>query len=278
VEKEALQYRDYPGFSQSKNESDLEYHLENLSVLGYSIMENAIAAEKAEQISKILDRLYEKQEEEFGKEKLQRLNESEVHRGLLAEDQIFLDMAADPKVLEVVHALVGKSAILNLQNSSCSRPGAKHYQSAYHRDFAKDFTVSKCISVNAFWCVSEFTKENGATWIVPYSHRLENFPSERFIQENGFQLEAPKGSVLLWDSLLIHRAGNNQTQAPRYGINHMYTRPFLKQQIDFPEYLKGKIEVESPLGQLLGFWAIPPKSVQEFRVDPAKRTYRRGQG
>lgn len=278
AEKESLVYREYPGFEQNLVESDVDYHLENLLIRGYSIMRNAISAEKTEEISDKLISLYKKQELEFGNDFLKQLNESEVHRGLLMEDALFLQMAAEPKVLEVVHKLIGASAILNLQNASCASPGVKHYQSAWHRDFAKDFVTSKCLAVNAFWCISEFTKNNGATWILPYSHKLEKFPSERYIRENGIQLDVPAGSIIFWDSLVLHQAGYNSTDKPRFGINHMYTRPFLKQQIDFPEYLKGRVDKESTLGQLLGFWAIPPKSVQEFRVAPENRTYRRGQG
>lgn len=278
AQKEPLVYREFPGFEQTHVDSDIEYHIENLQIRGYSVIPAAISSEKTKEISSELVHLYAKQEQHFGKERLEQLNESEVHRGLLAEHQMFLEMAAAPLILEIVYKLIGPTAILNLQNASCASPGKKHYQSAWHRDFAKDFVPSKCLSMNAFWCISEFTAKNGATWVLPFSHRLENFPSERYIKENGIQLEVPAGSIILWDSLLLHQAGFNETTEPRFGINHMYTRPFLKQQIDFPEYLKDKIEKESQLGQLLGFWSIPPKSVEEFRVDPEKRTYRRGQG
>lgn len=278
MKTEQLTYREYPGFKQNSADSDLEYHLENLEILGYSVIKNVLSSEEAGNIADLLSKLYEKQDAEFGKERLKELNESEVHRGLLVEDEIFMQMASAPRILEIVHALIGESAILNLQNASCAKPGSKHYQSAWHRDFAKDFVTSKCLSMNAFWCINEFTTKNGATWLLPYSHKLEDFPSERFIRDNGIQIEVPAGSVILWDSLLLHQAGYNQTDKPRYGINHMYTRPFLKQQINFPEYLKGRIDPDSKLGQLLGFWSIAPRSVQEFRVDPDKRTYRRGQG
>lgn len=275
---EALSYRSYPGFSQHNVDNELEYHLENLSVRGYSVINNVLSKEKSAEIMQLVISLYDKQEREFGRERLIELNELEVHRGLVCEDEVFLKMIEEPKVLAIVHALIGKTAILNLQNASCLRTAQKHYQSAWHRDFAKDFVASKCLSVNAFWCMTDFTCENGATWVLPHSHKLEDFPSERYIVENSLQVEAPAGSVILWDSLLLHKAGFNTTTQIRLGINHMYTRPFLKQQFDYPEFLKGRIDVESQLGQLLGFWSIPPKSVVEFRVDPDKRTYRRGQG
>jgi Protein involved in biosynthesis of mitomycin antibiotics/polyketide fumonisin len=273
-----LQYRHYPGFVQDQSSTEIDLHVENIERLGYSIMPNVLTGKELENIQKHLIELYKKQESEFGEGRLKELNESEIHRGLLVEDQRYIELASHSKVLEIVHRIIGDSAILNLQNASRARPDTKHYQSAWHRDFAKDFVASKCLSVNAFWCISPFGRENGATWVLPFSHKFSDFPSEEHIKANGIQVEAPAGSVIFWDSLLLHRAGLNATAIDRFGINHMYTRPFIKQQIDFPVYLKDKIDPDSSLGQLFGFWSIPPKSVQEFRVNPDKRTYRSGQG
>lgn len=271
-------YRGYPGFEQRQINSELERHLENLEILGYSVMEGVLPRNKAAEVEERLGQLWKKQEEEFGKERLLQLGEHGTHRGLLIEDEIFVDMVIEPKVLEVIHALVGQTAILNLQNASAAFPHVKHFQSAFHRDFAKDFVATKPLSVNAFWCISEFTADNGATEVVPYTHRVPTLPSSKFIASNSRQVIAPAGAVIFWDSLLLHKAGHNRTEKTRFGINHMYTRPFLKQQVDFPVFLKDRVDIESKLGQILGFWTIPPKSIKEFRVDKEKRTYRGGQG
>ena len=211
------EYRRYPGFRQREVTSDLDRHLENLDILGYSIMENVIDASEAKRISGLLSVAYAKQEAKFGLERLKQLNDNTAHRGLLAEDQAFRDMVINPKVWQVISATVGETSILNLQNASAALPGVKHYQSAMHKDFAKDFVVDKPLSVNAFWCISDFTAENGATWIVPGSHKYSYFPSAGFIERNRIQLAVKAGTVLLWDSLLLHQAGFNKTDQVRYG-------------------------------------------------------------
>jgi len=253
-------------------------HLENLKYRGHSLMPGVISRDEAADLCKRLDSLYDEQRREFGEQRLRELNEFEVHRGLMAADSIFATLVVHPMILEVVDAVVGPTAILNLQNASAASPGAIHFQSRLHRDFARDFVASKPLALNAFWCITDFTADAGATWLVPGTHRHGELPSEEFAEQNAVQIEAPAGSVILWDGLLLHKAGQNRTDRVRYGINHMYTRPFIKQQMDYPVFLRGKYEVESRLGQLLGFWTIPPKSVTEFRVDPDKRTYRRNQG
>ena len=270
--------RQYPGMRQRELTGDLDRHRENLELLGYSVQEGVLAQERAAELSARLDRLWEEQEREFGKERLVQLGEHGTHRGLLDAAPVFSELVVEPKVLAVMDALLGNTCILNLQNASAAFPNVKHYQSAFHRDFAKDFVASKPLAVNAFWCISPFTRDNGATWVVPGTHRAAEWPSADYIARHAIQIEVPAGSVIFWDGLLLHKAGHNTTTRVRYGINHMYTRPFLKQQIDFPVFLRGKYPVESRLGQILGFWTIPPKSVKEFRVDPDKRPYRKHQG
>jgi ectoine hydroxylase-related dioxygenase (phytanoyl-CoA dioxygenase family) len=270
--------RGFPGMEQRALRDDVDRVLEEIQVLGYSVLEGVMSPADAAETHDQLVRLWKKQENEFGRERLLELGEHGTHRGLLCEDDRYLRMASNSDVLAIVRRLVGETGILNLQNASAAFPHVQHFQSAFHRDFAKDFVASKLLSVNAFWCIDDFNEKSGATQVVPFSHAAAILPSEAYIAKHSITIQAPAGSVIFWDSLLLHRTGYNSTDRPRFGINHMYTRPFLKQQMDFPEYLKGKIDVDSKLGQLLGFWTIPPKSVREFRVDPAARTYRGGQG
>ena len=93
------------------------------------------------------------------------------------------------------------------------------------------------------------------------------------------QIIADPGDVLFFDSMLWHKGGENTSSNPRRSINQQYTKPFIKQQISYPDLLKDKVDRNSPLGQTLGMWAVPPKSLKEFRVDsPEKRTYKADQG
>ena len=93
------------------------------------------------------------------------------------------------------------------------------------------------------------------------------------------QINAKPGDVLFFNSLLWHRGGDNFTEYRRRAINQQYTKPFIKQQINYPELLENKVEKDSKLAQTLGFWTIPPKNLKEYRVkDASLRTYKGGQG
>jgi ectoine hydroxylase-related dioxygenase (phytanoyl-CoA dioxygenase family) len=135
------------------------------------------------------------------------------------------------------------------------------------------------LSFNTFIALDDFNEETGGTWVVPGTHRFEILPSEEYVESYQKQLSMPAGSVLFFDSMLWHRGGVNYSSRIRRGMNHQFTRPFIKQQLDYPVIMKGKVDLESPIAQTLGMWAIPPRSVAEYRVsDPKKRTYRAGQG
>ena len=270
--------RTFPGMEQRAAADRVALTLEEIRVQGYSVYEGLISANECGEIHEQLLTLWARQEAEFGRERLRELGEYETLRGLLVEDDRYVAMASHTQVLEVVEQVVGKTAILHLQNAIVAFPHVAHFQSAWHRDFAKDFTATKPLSVNAFWCIDDFTDASGATQVVPFSHARPELPSEAYIEKHYVSVLAPAGSVIFFDSLLLHRTGYNSTERARFGINHMYTRPFLKQQMNFPEFLKDRIDVDSRLGQLFGFWSIAPRSVREFRVDPSARTYRAGQG
>lgn len=214
----------------------------------------------------------------YGVDRLKELNEIGIIRALIEKDDYFGNLILNPVIFGLVSKILGDTAIINLQNGIVVNPGIKHGQSHFHRDFAKDFVCSKPLSINALWAIDDFTTKTGGTWVVPYTHKSSIWPSNEYLESNAIQVNARAGSVLLFDSMLIHRGGANVSKSRRRAVNHQYTRPFIKQQIDFPSLLKGKFQMESKLSQILGFWTVPPKSVKEFRSDPDKRTYRSGQG
>src|SRR5579862_290443 len=140
-------------------------HLENLQRLGYTVLEGVISPQEAQDIERRLDGLYADQLAEYGEGRLRELNEFEIHRGLLDADERFAQLVEHPRILEIVDHVLGPTAILNPQNASAAFPGSIHFQSRLHRDFAKDFVATRPLALNAFWIITDFTTETGATWI-----------------------------------------------------------------------------------------------------------------
>jgi ectoine hydroxylase-related dioxygenase (phytanoyl-CoA dioxygenase family) len=273
-----IRFINYAGMTTNRYESSVDAHVENLALRGISVATGVLTRDECTTWAERLDRLDLAQIRRYGIQRLEQLNERGAVRGMLHDDVEFMELVRHPVTWPVIESTLGASATLHLQNGIIVEPGLEHHQSAFHRDFAKDFVADKPLSVNAFFLIDDFSAESGATWWVPHSHRISAIPSARYLETEAVQIEAPAGSVIFFDSMLIHRAGENRSAGRRRAINHQYTRPFIKQQLDYPFLLSGRVDPESALAQTLGFWAVAPKSVDEFRVDPDRRTYRRGQG
>jgi ectoine hydroxylase-related dioxygenase (phytanoyl-CoA dioxygenase family) len=268
----------YAGFQDTVLTKPLDGNLETLDRLGFFVVPDVLTAAECADLAERMDRVWGEQIRKLSSERLRALNEYGVIRCMMDQDPRFLDLVRHPAIWNVVAATVGDTAILHLQNGVFLEPADEHHQSAYHRDFAKDFIADRILSINVFWLIDDFDHQTGGTWVVPATHKSPVVPSEAFLVANEVQIHATRGSVLVFDSLLIHRGGYNRSAARRRAINSQYTRPFIKQQVDYPALLARRIDTESALAQTLGFWSVPPKSLEEFRCDPAKRTYRAGQG
>ncbi len=82
--------------------------------------------------------------------------------------------------------------------------------------------------VASMWAVSDFRSDNGATLLVPGSHK---WTEDRIPKDNEIvQAEMPAGSVLFWSGGLLHGAGANTSEDWRYGVILTYSLGWLRQE------------------------------------------------
>ncbi len=98
---------------------------------------------------------------------------------------------------------------------------------SWHRDFGQDAVSPRYLWF--FFCLDDVTHENGATWIVPGSHRLasrhEPAPAGAW---SGDELDrypsrvqpcATAGDLLVLDPVALHTSGRNAIDKPRRLLN-----------------------------------------------------------
>ena len=257
--------------SRSEINNKTDYHIENLKIKGFSIAQNFIKAEDCNYLSEKLETVYNYQKLEFGEENLSKIYETDLARMPFLNDEIFIDLFMHPFILDLCQKVIGNHFHLHLQNGIINRPQQEHHQSSWHRDLPyQDWVISKPLGINAFYCLSDFKIDNGATFVLPYSHKLDYFPSKEFVEENEVQLIAPKGSVIFFDSMLYHRAGNNTSTEIRYGINNMFVVPILKQQIDIASIAE-KISDNDEVKRILGYDFRLENNVNAYRQKKLKK-------
>lgn len=227
---------------------------------GYEIFEDILEESLCNDLKQELTHIYEIQKRDFTKKQLETIGESNTVRSPLIYSSTFMDLLELDFFKSTVKSILGKHAILSLQNAILVNSKQKHHQNKYHRDIIhQDFTSSKPISINLYFCLDDYCEDNGATIFIPGSHEMEKFPT---VYEE-VTANAQKGSVILFNSMSYHKAGINTDGSSRFGINHMVSLPFIKQQIDYARILPKSSNDE--LNQMLGFNSKEFKDVKEFR-------------
>ena len=101
--------------------------------------------------------------------------------------------------------------------------------------------------VASMWAVTDFRADNGATLLVPGSHRWE---AERVAEPHEVvSAEMPAGSLLYWLGGTLHAAGANTADDWRYGVILSYSLGWLRQEEN--QYLDVPPEVVESLPKQL---------------------------
>ena len=109
------------------------------------------------------------------------------------------------------------------------------------------------IIVASMWAVSDFRADNGATLLVPGSHR---WPADRKAAPGEVvNAEMPAGAVLFWMGGTLHGAGENTSEDRRYGVILTYSLGWVRQEEN--QYLNvppGRVAELSPeTRRMVGF-------------------------
>ena len=177
--------------------------------------------------------------------------------GLVARSATCRDLVMHPLVLDAVGGVLGHATSFQLHLTQVIAIGPGEPAQMIHRDqWAFDFFPFPAgyeVQCNTIWAMTDFTEENGATRLVPGSHRLED--RREFQASDTVPAEMPAGSVLLYTGALYHGAGANRSAGTRYGLNITYAVSWLRQEEN--QYLSVPPEIArtlpEPLLRLMGY-------------------------
>ncbi len=155
--------------------------------------------------------------------------------------------------------------IIRIQPGQTSQP--------IHRDRWAWGTYLKGVEpqLNTIWALTDFTKENGATHVVPGS---TEWPDKRqpMPDEVGFA-EMSRGSVLIYTGSVFHGGGANKSDGDRLGLNITYTLGWLRQEenqyLSCPPEIAKTLdpELQALIGYAMGSYALgyytPPLAAGE---------------
>ena len=191
-------------------------------------------------------------------------------------DQFFSFICENP-AQSYIDSILGNTCIILSFNGISLKPNESNpIQNKIHRDTQR-FSRPYLLSIQQILILDDFTKENGGTYLLPKSHLRPEKPSDEYFHENAIQIEAKKGDIVLFDSLTWHKGGVNTTLHQRRALTLVFTRSFMKQQIDLTSCLSREVKNET-IRRLLGFNVRVPSSIEEFNLPDSKRLYKPNQG
>lgn len=167
-----------------------------------------------------------------------------------AADYLFLDA----RVRALVEGVIGKHSQINVTTLFNVLPGEK--RQILHQDdglwpIPRPHPHFLC---NALIALDDFDLENGATHIVPYSHKWHDRPIDQDIET--MQVIMRSGTMLMWEGGLWHGGGANPSKdRERMGffMSHVVThlRPQEIQLLAVPREIAR--ELPETLQRLLGY-------------------------
>ena len=176
---------------------------------------------------------------------------------LIARSPTCRELVMHPLVLDTVRAVLADATSVQLHLTQTIAIGPGEPAQAIHRDqWAFDFfpfPPGYEVQCNTIWAMTDFEARNGATRVIPGSHR---FADRLAFQEADTEpAEMPAGSVLLYTGSLYHGGGANRSESTRIGVNITYARSWLRQEEN--QYLSVPPELArtlpEPLLRLMGY-------------------------
>ena len=163
----------------------------------------------------------------LGRNRFEGLRSQRVY-ALVAKDPVFADLVSHPRILGLLDGILEPnyllSAALAIQLGPAEDAQQFHYDDgSYHIPRPRP-----PVGVSAIWAIDDFTATNGATELIPGSHRWGN---ERPAPDDarGRKMVMPAGSVVVFLGTTWHRGGANTTDRARLGITPQYCQPWARQ-------------------------------------------------
>jgi ectoine hydroxylase-related dioxygenase (phytanoyl-CoA dioxygenase family) len=180
---------------------------------GFAIIENYLSIQDVAAKRADLERVLAKNP--TGRNDFEGFSTQRIY-ALFAKTRTFDAQATDPLINGVLERVLGPGFLLSAPVGISIGPGEK--AQPVHRDDGV-YPVARPhreLVVNTMWALDDFTEANGATVVIPGSHKwIDERPNEG---SETVRAVMPAGSVLLFVGSIAHGGGANNTDKSRLGV------------------------------------------------------------
>jgi ectoine hydroxylase-related dioxygenase (phytanoyl-CoA dioxygenase family) len=114
------------------------------------------------------------------------------------------------------------------------------------------------LTAATIWAIDDFTADNGATLVIPGSHRWGQRPPSP--EDHAVPVVMPAGSCVFFVGTLWHGGGANNTTRERLAVTAQYCQPWLRPMEAFTLSISREIArtVSDDIRRMLGYSIHPP--------------------
>lgn len=225
----------------------LDYELKHLQEKGFVSLGKLLDDDLLLSINKCIDQLLSTEGDSAGSELVEskHIRHPKEHGAdrladLVNKGAVFDLFYTHPKVLSGIECVLGPKFKLSSLNYRAAKPGFGLQK--LHVDW-KDGIPNKEYKVcNSIWLLDDFTSDNGATRIVPGTHKYDRLPQDVISDleaphPDEIIITAPAGTVFIFNSHVWHGGTTNHTQKIRRSIHSYFCTLDQAQQIDQKKYI-----------------------------------------
>jgi ectoine hydroxylase-related dioxygenase (phytanoyl-CoA dioxygenase family) len=229
---------------------DLESVVKRLDTDGYAVIENHLAPDDVQRKRDDLARILSKNP--TGRNDFEGFSTQRIY-AVFAKTRTFDAQATDPLILGACEHVLGAGFQLSAPVGISIGPGEK--AQPVHRDDGV-YPVRRPhreLVLNTMWALDDFTEANGATVVIPGSHRwIDERPSE---ESRVVHAVMPAGSVMLFVGSIHHGGGANTTDRARLGVILEYCAGWVRPQENHILGVPKEIvrDLDPRLQELLGY-------------------------
>jgi ectoine hydroxylase-related dioxygenase (phytanoyl-CoA dioxygenase family) len=242
--------------SDQPTEALVEACRQELDEVGYCIVPDALGSDDLSSLRQALDRAASEDEARGVALRYGPNGANQRLWALLNRGDEFIRLAMHPLALAVVRSGLGPDIQLTNISANITGPGGDREIGRLHTD--QGFLPEPWpyqLATNVAYFLDDFTEENGATLVVPGSHKVLEVPDHGLAPDIATCITGKAGSMAVWDGRLHHATGlNRTTDQRRRGIFVTYNLPFLRTQENWTRSLDPRLLDKYPgLATLTGF-------------------------
>ena len=212
---------------------------ERLDRDGYASLPGVLTGTQLEAIRARLAELLAAEGDQAGIEVHQEAGTARL-ADLVNKGEMFWPSFTDSRVLACMARVLGDFKLSSL-NFRAALPGQGHQN--LHTDWGGPVEPGEYQVCNSIWLLDDFTVGNGATRVVPGSHRARTVPRLALADPaarhpDQVLITGPAGTVVVFNSHLWHGGTQNLSGRPRRAMHGYFTRRGHGQQLNQQKYIR----------------------------------------